>query len=166
MHSPSAAHLSQLALLSVQSPPSSTILSNESTWIHFVADHFSPSMTGQPLWRLTGSGIAFVWRLKKRRASPLRGFTVYFQDENKKTIKTFQTTVNAEVDVKFAKAYKYVKWHTCNSFLSTFRKIVIGSRSSATWRFLLANCCMNREMSVFTTGNKMFNKYLQCYALV
>lgn len=76
MHSPRAAHLSQLSCWSVQSPPAPTVLSNESTWIHFVADHFSPSITGHPAWRLRVSGIAFGWRLKNRSASPLRGFTV------------------------------------------------------------------------------------------
>ncbi|GER30170.1 dickkopf-related protein 1 [Striga asiatica] len=55
-----------------------TILSKESTCIHFVADHFSPSSTGHPAWRLPGSGTALGRRLKNRSASPLRGFTFVF----------------------------------------------------------------------------------------
>lgn len=79
VHSPRAAHLSQLSFSSVQFPPSAKILSKEFTCIHFVADHFSPSITGHPAWRLLGSGTALGRRLKKRRASPLRGFTENFQ---------------------------------------------------------------------------------------
>ncbi|CAL1397049.1 unnamed protein product [Linum trigynum] len=78
VHSPRAAHLSQLSFWSVQFPPTSTFLSNESTWIHFVADHFSPSITGQPAWRLLVSGMAVGSRLKNNSASPLRGFTARF----------------------------------------------------------------------------------------
>lgn len=75
VHSPRTAHLSQLSCIFVQFPLGVTILSNESTWIHLVADHFSPSITGHPPWRLNGSGIASGWRLKNNKASPFLGFT-------------------------------------------------------------------------------------------
>jgi hypothetical protein len=75
MHSPRAAHFSQLSFSSVQLPRVWCTLSNDATRIHFVADHFSPFMTGHPAWRLTESVVPSGLRLKKRRASPLRGFT-------------------------------------------------------------------------------------------
>jgi hypothetical protein len=75
MHSPRAAHFAQLSFSSVQLPRVWCTLSNEATRIHFVADHFSPFMTGHPAWRLIESVVPSGLRLKKRRASPLRGFT-------------------------------------------------------------------------------------------
>lgn len=72
-HSPVAA---QPGHLSSSSWHSSVFCSpNGRTWIHFVADHFSPSMTGQLPCRLFLSVVALGWRLKNSKASPFTGFT-------------------------------------------------------------------------------------------
>lgn len=108
MHSPREAHLWQLSCWSEQSPPAPTVLSNESTWIHFVADHFSPSITGHPAWRLSVSGVAVVWRLKNRSASPLRGFTMQYRVRSKK--QSFRISWLAEnVTWKYNAEEKHIK---------------------------------------------------------
>lgn len=84
-HSPAAAHSGQCSSSS-EHPTFKLFLTGRSkdlTWIHFVADHFSPSMTGQLPCRLFGSVVALTWRLKKSRASPLLGFTAR---KKKKTV--------------------------------------------------------------------------------
>lgn len=138
VHSPSAAHLSQLACWSAQSPPAPTVLSNESTWIHFVADHFSPSITGHPAWRLSVSGVAFGWRLKNRSASPLRGFTVHCHlpehgKEGEKQLFNRNWQPNREGN---SLKKKLNQWPTCYSFFGTLRQIIALFRSSVSWRFL------------------------------
>jgi hypothetical protein len=81
-HSPTAAHLGHISLSSEhgKSVITSGGLSNDRTWIHFVADHFSPSTTGQLAWRLLGSVVALTWRLKNSSASPFLGFTAKEQE--------------------------------------------------------------------------------------
>jgi hypothetical protein len=49
--------------------------SKDLTWIQLGADHFSPWITGQLPWRVSGSGPPSTWRLKKSTASPFTGFT-------------------------------------------------------------------------------------------
>jgi hypothetical protein len=100
----------------VQFPPASTFLSNESTWIHFVADHFSPSITGHPAWRLLMSGTAVGCRLKKKSAPPLRGFT---ECADKKTKKK-----NTLTECK------------CNSRNTIYKTIVIYVVAHQQFRFL------------------------------
>jgi hypothetical protein len=82
-HSPIAAHLGQSSLSSEHgaSVLTSGGLSNDLTWIHFVADHFSPSITGQLPWRLPVSAVALTWRLKNSSASPFFGFTARRREE-------------------------------------------------------------------------------------
>ena len=76
-HSPAAAHLGHISSSSWQPP----VLAfgkpedQDRTWIHFVADHFSPSMTGQLPCRLFVSVVALGWRLKNSNASPFTGLT-------------------------------------------------------------------------------------------
>lgn len=78
LHSPLRAHAGQFGSSSTHSLVA-RLDGNESkerTWIHLVADHFSPSMTGQLPCKLVLSVVASGWRLKNSRASPFIGFTV------------------------------------------------------------------------------------------
>ena len=89
-HSPLFAQSPQLGLSSWQMAGSRYGGSKEPTWIHLVADHFSPSTTGQPVCREAVSKEASGFMLKKRRASPLRGFTAFEKEARKAYKRTHQ----------------------------------------------------------------------------
>lgn len=85
-HSPSEAHWGQLLSSSVHSSPSDDDDDTDIEYfrtskafarIHLVADHFSPSTTGQLPWRLLLSVVALRWRLKRSNAFPLMAFIPY-----------------------------------------------------------------------------------------
>lgn len=83
-HSPLRAHDVQLGSSSTHSLVDLACgFSKDRTWIHLVADHFSPSMTGQLPCRLVLSVVASGWRLKNNSASPFLGFTVQRSDTRK-----------------------------------------------------------------------------------
>ena len=110
-HSPTAAHWGQRALSSSHpsdEPACLTGRSNDLTWIHLVADHFWPSMTGQLPCKLSESVVASGWRLKNSKASPLTGLTV--ERTNKQTSEQTQVELQ-KVDLKICKAQKSY-WQT------------------------------------------------------
>lgn len=74
-HSPLTAHWEQFGFWSLHSLLDG--VSKDLTWIHLVADHFSPSITGQLPCKLRGSVVALRCRLKNNNASPFPGFTAY-----------------------------------------------------------------------------------------
>lgn len=87
-HSPVAAHWEQLSSSSVHSSPSDDDDDDDNdneyfrtskafTRIHLVADHFSPSTTGQLPWRLLLSVAELRWRLKRSSAFPLMDSIAY-----------------------------------------------------------------------------------------
>lgn len=132
VHSPSAAHLSQLSFSSVQFPWLVIILSKEATWIHFVADHFSPSITGHPAWRLPWSVVASGWRLKNRRAFPRFGLT-------KKNVNQMQRSQILQNKMRRQSTVTSVSvsWTlTCFSSLGTFWKAIILGIFTTVPRFL------------------------------
>ena len=86
-HSPAAAQAGQLTSRSTQLAVNG-VPSKGLTWIHLVADHFSPSMTAQLPCRLAESAVPSWSRLKNNSASPFLGFTVWMHEKRRETLKS------------------------------------------------------------------------------